>query len=157
MSSAATTQEDQGRPNNPVPAPILKGRSAKRVGLFNVGASGVEPHRFYRGATRRHKRTEVCRRWRSNACITSGDGQVSRMIKALLIRVIRGQILIFGERTQGRDWRATLRGCHTSDWTCSNHRCKRRSVVLLWSCRLRHGTLHSPKTAYRPHPDSESL
>ena len=36
---------------------------------------------------------------------------MSRMIRALLIRVIRGQILIFGERTQGRDWRATLRGC----------------------------------------------
>ena len=45
---------------------------------------------------------------------------MSRMIRALLIRVIRGQILIFGERTQGRDWRATLRGCHTSDWTFSN-------------------------------------
>ena len=75
-------------------------------------------------------RTEVCRRWRSNACITSGDGQVSRMIRTLLIRVIRGQILIFGERTQGRDWRATLRGCHTSDWTFSNYRCKRRSVVF---------------------------
>ena len=40
--------------------------------------------------------------------------------------------------------------CRTGVW-------KRRSVVFLWSCRLRLGTLHSPKTAYRPHPDSESL
>jgi hypothetical protein len=89
--STEEQRDDTGRPNNPVPAPILKGRFAQRVDLFNVGASGVKQlggvsleleqafstHGFDRGSYRcRWIRQDIIREGKTDWALTGAPGLV---------------------------------------------------------------------------------